>query len=96
MDREELEATRRSRVKELEDLVLQLERENKKLLTRVTDTADKYMEEARENESAKLSHAQSVDDLISLDGDMARANEDEWYKYSTHTLSVYHHHVVLV
>ena len=79
MDIEEFEAARKSRVKELEDLVLRLERENKKLLNTVTDTADKYREEAKENESAKLSHTQSVDDLISLDGDMARANEDEWY-----------------
>lgn len=84
MDDEEWEATRRSRVKELEAMVLQLERENKKLLNRVTESAEKYREEASSGsrevtkEDVKLTHAQSVDDLISLDGDMARLNEDEW------------------
>lgn len=84
MDDEEWEATRRSRVKELEAMVLQLERENKKLLNRVTDSAEKYREEAssasreKTKEGVKLTQAQSVDDLISLDGDMARLNEDEW------------------
>lgn len=83
MDDEEWEATRRSRVKELEAMVLQLERENKKLLNRVTESAEKYREEAssanRESDKdVRLTHAQSVDDLISLDGEMARMNEDEW------------------
>lgn len=85
MDDEEWEATRRSRVKELEAMVLQLERENKKLLNRVTESADKYREEASsaskemtKKEDVKLTHAQSADDLISLDGNMARMNEDEW------------------
>lgn len=80
MDEEEYEATRISRVKELEAMVFQLERENKKLLNRVTESADKYRVEASsaKDEKVNLTHAQSVDDLISLDGEMARLNEDEW------------------
>ena len=84
MDEEEVETTRKSRMKQLEAMVLQLEQENKQLLNKVTESAEKYGEEASSGrkkagkEGTPLMHAQSVDDLISLDGEMARANEDEW------------------
>ena len=80
MDGDEVEATRQLRVKELEAMVLQLERENKKLLNRVTESAEKYRGEASSThkEDGKLVNAQSVDDLIYLDGEVARMNEDEW------------------
>lgn len=82
VEEEELEAVRKARVKQLEEMVLQLERENKKLLNKVTESADKYKEEAssvKERRSERLQHATSLDELISLDGDITNANDDEWY-----------------
>ena len=83
---EAFEAARKARVKELEYMVRQLERENRALLNSVTKSAEKYREEASSGDiksrgsasDAKLRHSSSVDDLISLDGDLARADEDEW------------------
>lgn len=80
------EAARKARVRELEAMVQQLERENKTLLHKVTESAERYREEAvsssvgREKGSArdKFRHAGSVDDLLSLDGHLEGVNEDEW------------------
>ena len=79
------EAARKVRVRELEAMVLQLERENKNLLNKVTESAERYREEASSSAgrekgraSDKFRRAESTDDLISLDGDSGRVNEDEW------------------
>ena len=86
MEVEETESARHERVKELEAMVLQLAKENKKLLTKVTASEGKYREEASSSAARrggggggeKLGNATSTDDLISLDGEVSEANEDEW------------------
>ena len=82
LEGEEAESARRARVKELEAMVLQLERENKKLLNKVTESADKFREEAlsvaAERDSDRRGRVGSTDDLISLDGFSGETNEDEW------------------
>ena len=77
------ERVRRARMKELEAMVLQLERENKSLLNKVTGSAEKFGEEAAAGRGSgagerRLENAVSTDDLISLDGDLSEVNEDEW------------------
>ena len=76
-----MEAARVSRVKELEVMVLKLKEENKQLLNKVSVNAEHYQEEAAFAKDGKrkksLKQAQSVDDLISLDGETA-GEEDEW------------------
>ena len=86
MEGEEAESTRHERVKELEAIVLQLEKENKKLLNKVTESEEKYRDGAgssaarrRGRDGDKLANAMSTEDLISLDAEMSEANEDEWY-----------------
>lgn len=85
MDEQELEAARASRVKELEAMVLKLEQENKNLLNRVTESAEKYTEEASDRSRDRdrrrgrgVEHAASVEDLISLDNQGQGEAEDEW------------------
>ena len=86
MEVEETESARYERVKELEAMVLQLANENKKLLTKVTASEGKYRQEASSSAARrggggggeKLGNATSTDDLISLDGEVSEANEDEW------------------
>ena len=77
------ERVRRARMKELEAMVLQLERENKSLLNKVTGSAEKFGEEAAAGRGSgagerRLENAVSTDDLICLDGDLSEVNEDEW------------------
>lgn len=85
MDEQELEAARASRVKELEAMVLKLEQENKNLLNRVTESAEKYEEEAsvrtRDRDRRRergVEHASSVEDLISLGSQGEGEAEDVW------------------
>ena len=85
MEGEEAESARHERVKQLEAMVLQLEKENRKLLNKVTESEGKYREEASSSSATvgrrggKLANATSTDDLISLDGALSDANEDEWW-----------------
>lgn len=85
MDEQELEAARASRVKELEAMVLKLEQENKNLLNKVTESAEKYEEEAsgrtrdpNRRRERGVEHASSVEELISLDSQGEGEAEDEW------------------
>ena len=82
----ELDTSRASRVKQLEAMVLRLEKENQHLLYRVTDSAEKYQEKASNGvvfdaedctRESTLLHAPSNDDLISLNEHRGEG-EDEW------------------
>ena len=79
MEGGEAERARRERVKELEAMVVQLAKENQKLLGQVTDSEGQYREEASAaRERGRLADATSTEDLISLDGDLCEAKEDSW------------------
>ena len=82
MDSPESEQKRVARVKELENIVRKLEKENKQLLTKVrSDTADKCQSAAATGSKKELSWKGSPDDLetgLIILNNTEDSAEDEW------------------